>query len=79
VTSLRTRIIIGVLAVGFAMLAVLGDPLFQAVGAPAKSGRAIVAIFLLIVGIAYFAWTSLRMRADGKKAAAERRNKKTGS
>jgi hypothetical protein len=75
---LRTRIIIAVLAIGSAAVAVLGDPLFAAMGAPGL-GRPIVAIFLLFVGIAYFAWTSYRFRADDKKNAATRRNKTTGS
>ena len=75
--SLRTRIIIGVLAVGSALLAVLGDPLFQAMGAPPKAGRAIVAVFLLIVGVAYIASATLRQRADDAKSAAARRNKTT--
>lgn len=73
-TSLRTRIIIGVLAIGSALLAVLGDPLFQAIGAPPKAGRAIVMVFLLVVGIAFFAWTSWRLHADERKSRAERRN-----
>ena len=73
--SLRTRIILGVLAIGFALLGVVGDPLFQAMGFPPMSGRAVVAIGLLIVGIVFFAWTSFRFHADDKKAAAARRNK----
>ncbi len=75
--SLRTRIVIGVLAIGFALLAVVGDPLFQAIGAPPRSGRAIVAVFLLGVGVAYIAWATLRQRADDAKSAAARRNTTT--
>ena len=71
---LRTRIIIGVLAIGSAAVVVLGDPLFAAMGAPGL-GLPIVAFVLLIVGIAYFAWTSYRLHADDRKAAAARRNK----
>jgi hypothetical protein len=77
VISLRTRIVIGALAIGAALVAVLGDPMFQAIGAPGL-GRPIVAAFLLVVGIAYFAWTSFRFHAEDKKAAAARRNKPTG-
>ena len=75
---LRTRIIIGVLAISAAAVAVLGDPMFAVMGAPGL-GRPIVAVVLLIVGIAYFAWTSFRFHVDDKKAAAARRNKTTGS
>jgi hypothetical protein len=75
---LRTRIIIGVMAIGAAAVAILGEPMFAAMGAPGL-GRPIVAFFLLIVGIAYFAWTSYRFHTDDRKAAAARRNKTTGS
>ncbi|MDP3739939.1 MAG: hypothetical protein Q8R02_21310 [Hyphomonadaceae bacterium] len=78
-TSLRTRIIIGVMAIGAALLAVLGDPLFQAMGAPPRAGRAIVMGFLLIVGVAFIGWTTWRLRADDSKSADARRNKITRS
>lgn len=71
---LRTRIILGVLAIGAAAVAVLGDPLFAAMGAPGL-GRPIVAVFLLLVGIMYFAWTSFRFHMQDKQEAAARREK----
>ena len=76
--SLRTRIIIAVLAIGFALLGVLGDPMFRAMGFPPGSGRAVVAIGLLILGIAFFAWTSLWFHLQDRKNAAARRNKTPG-
>ncbi len=62
--SLRLRIIIGVAALSLALLGVVGDDLFQAMGFPARSGRAIVAITLLVLGLGWFAWTSVRWRRD---------------
>ena len=62
--SLRLRIIIGVVAFGLALLGVVGDDLFQAMGFPPRSGRAIVALSLLGLGLVWFAWTSARWRRD---------------
>ena len=73
--SLRMRIVFGVLAIGFASLGLFGDPMFRAMGFPPNSGRAVVAVGLLIVGIVFFAWTSFRFYVDDKKAEAARRDK----
>jgi hypothetical protein len=79
VMSLRMRIIFGVLAIGFASLGVFGDPMFRAMGFPPNSGRAVVAVGLLVVGIVFFAWTSIRFHMQDRKEAAERRKKMSGS
>jgi hypothetical protein len=60
--SLRLKILIGMLALGLATLAVLGDPMFQAMGFPPGSGRAVIAVALLVVVAAWLALTSAGFR-----------------
>jgi hypothetical protein len=75
--SLRLKIIIAVLALGLSAFAVFGDAFFVSLGLASGSGRIVIAGLLLIIGVAWFIWTSASWRKNADIAAG-RTGKKPG-
>ncbi len=73
--SLRLKIVIAVLALGLSAFAVFGDAFFVGMGLASGSGRIVIAAALLVVGVAWFIWTSASWRRNADIAAGRTRHK----